>query len=44
MVYRQIWLNFLVDDYQFGYITKLKKKKKSPKKKNRFGKKQFTKQ
>jgi hypothetical protein len=28
MVYSQIWLNLLVDDFQFGYITKLEKRKK----------------
>jgi hypothetical protein len=27
LVYSQIWLNFLVDDHRFGYITKLKKTK-----------------
>ncbi len=27
LLYSQIWLNFLVDDHQFGYITKLNKTK-----------------
>jgi hypothetical protein len=33
MVYSQIWLNLLVDDFQFGYITKLEKRKRKKKKK-----------
>jgi hypothetical protein len=32
LVYSQIWLYLLVDDCQFRYITKLKKKRKEKKK------------
>lgn len=28
-MYSQIWLNVLVNDHQFGYITELKKEKKN---------------
>ncbi len=34
MSYSQIWLNHLMNDNHFIYITKLKKKKKKKKKKN----------
>jgi hypothetical protein len=30
LVYSQIWLNHLMDDHHFSYITKLKQKKKKP--------------
>jgi hypothetical protein len=33
LAYSQIWLNFVVDDHQFGYITEMKPKEKKKKKK-----------
>jgi hypothetical protein len=33
LAYSQIWLNFVVDDHQFGYITEMKVKKEKKKRK-----------